>query len=82
MSAVRKPDPLVKAVEEAAGGEPVVVSGWGLAEVSVYYSGSFVNIVGNPPIQSCKLWGIRPVSLLMFYPGFRCNSFLIRMIDS
>jgi len=34
VSAVRKPIALVKAGEEAAAGEPVVVSGWGSTEVS------------------------------------------------
>jgi len=60
VSAVRKPVALVKAGEEAAGGEPVVVSGWGVAEVSVYCSRSFVSIVGNPPIQSCEMGGGLP----------------------
>ena len=38
VSAVQKPIALVKAGEEAAAGEQVVVSGWGLNEVSSYYS--------------------------------------------
>jgi len=76
VSAVRKPVPLVNVGEEAAGGEPVVVAGWGFAEVSVYCLGSFVNIVRYPPIQSSKFEEKGPFSL------FVCFNLVLRIIHT
>jgi len=66
VSAVEKPVALVEAGEYAAAGEPVVVSGWGINRVSAYFNGKFE-----------KKENKRTLSLLH---GFKCHSYLIRMI--
>jgi len=53
VSAVRKPIALVKAGEDAASHEPVVVSGWGVNRVSAFYLGSFLSSASQP-ILICK----------------------------
>jgi len=49
VSPVRKPIALVKAGEDPAAGEPVVVAGWGINDVSIICSRNFVHNVREPP---------------------------------
>jgi len=75
VSTVRKPVPLVKVGEEAAGGEPVVVAGFGTDDVFIFLW-SFANIVRYPPIRSYKFGEEGPFSF------FLCFNLVLRKIHT